>query len=572
LAVVDFDDDDGDGIADGRQSRAVPTADLVSFPAAGPLRVRSFSTPGAARVVLDGNPLLLGTVVVGDRAKLQALLPGRHTIELENGRLELRALQILALDGERRIVDFTSSHASFQRTPPDRLDHIDQATNDPDALRYLVVGHPQDLPDQVRIESRTEDGIRIDELRHAKLVNVPCPDGLGTGVSCRSTWPIRVVADAIDQAHPLVVDRSIRGELGGGLTIHAGTVAQQIRIGGPRRTKHGPIRRLRGDLTLSILRTWPGGAASLHARDEAAVAMARDQFEGASALWHQCGITFGPSDQAAIRIVDPPPPFLIAVGCNLGLPSSGGRIRLLVDGKNVNLEVPPGHTPEQTARRLAREIEARGLRVTRSSNARIGPGTFPVVDLLVRRNQAEPARVSVPSGKEASTDPTMPLCIGHVDLAQGLRHFLDVDSMTGTVEERTLLKWIDDGDPSTLEGVFLPAFASGGRIGESFIGNDRSSLRNLVLVDRAGVAASGASHTLAHELGHVLLDVPGHPDDYGVDKPTLLMDSDAANPTAFGPRRLTVPECERAFRQSGPKAPVVLLRPWPWKALAKPPR
>jgi hypothetical protein len=66
-----------------------------------------------------------------------------------------------------------------------------------------------------------------------------------------------------------------------------------------------------------------------------------------------------------------------------------------------------------------------------------------------------------------------------------------------------------------------------------------------------------------------LLDVPGHPDDYGLDQPTLLMDADAAIASAFGPRRLLVSDCERMWRQSGPGASVVLLRPWPFRALSK---
>ena len=40
------------------------------------------------------------------------------------------------------------------------------------------------------------------------------------------------------------------------------------------------------------------------------------------------------------------------------------------------------------------------------------------------------------------------------------------------------------------------------------------------------------------------------------------MDADAADATIFGPRRLTVQECERALRQSGPTAPVPLLDEW----------
>ena len=78
-----------------------------------------------------------------------------------------------------------------------------------------------------------------------------------------------------------------------------------------------------------------------------------------------------------------------------------------------------------------------------------------------------------------------------------------------------------------------------------------------------------ASFALAHELGHVLLDDPGHPDDFGVDAPTRLMDADAANASAYGPRRLIASECSRAVLQSGPGARLALLRPWPLGPLGR---
>jgi hypothetical protein len=45
------------------------------------------------------------------------------------------------------------------------------------------------------------------------------------------------------------------------------------------------------------------------------------------------------------------------------------------------------------------------------------------------------------------------------------------------------------------------------------------------------------------------------------------MDADATDPTIFGPRRLSVGECERALRESGPGAVVPLLDPWPMTRL-----
>jgi len=134
-----------------------------------------------------------------------------------------------------------------------------------------------------------------------------------------------------------------------------------------------------------------------------------------------------------------------------------------------------------------------------------------------------------------------------------------MDSMAGTLEERTLLKAIDRADPAQIQVVVVPLFKGGGRIGESFIASDRSSLRNIVVLDRAGIRARKSSLTLAHELGHVLMDLPGHPDDYGVDTPTLLMDSDAAEESPFGPRRISLDECARVIRESGPGSPLPLL-------------
>jgi hypothetical protein len=159
----------------------------------------------------------------------------------------------------------------------------------------------------------------------------------------------------------------------------------------------------------------------------------------------------------------------------------------------------------------------------------------------------------------SSTDATLSVNVGAVDLTDGLQHFGDTDSVAGTLEERALVKAVEDGDPRTIEVIVVPFFAGGGRIGESFIASDGSSMRNVVIIDRAGVRARRTSFTLAHELGHVILDEPGHPDDYGVDTPTLLMDSDASDSSPFGPRRLTVDECSRALKQAGPSARVPLL-------------
>jgi len=460
-------------------------------------------------------------------------------------------------------VDRQRSHASIERTPPERTaeDPTPGVLGDPDAIRFVLSGPKDELPTAVRVTSKSVADAEVDRLE-VTLVDTTCPPGLGP--VCRATPLLRVVTDDIDRNHPLVKDRSVRADVGGSLSVGpSGRTFGAIRVGGPRLTPVGPIARLRGKLRIIIVRHRPKGAPPFGTDDEGARTLARRQLGLANALWGQCGISFGEESDADIRIVDPPPTYLLALGCDVGLPSSGGDIRLRVDGRDVRAELRPRMPPRAAARVVARAIEQAGFGARVSENARIEPGADRTADVLVRRRDGQFAVIERPLDGRMTTDATMTACIGGVDLTDGLDHFVDVDAPAGTVEERALVKAFDDGDPSTIKVFMIPSFAGGGRIGESFIYADRSSVRNVVIEDRAGVRADRASFALAHELGHILLDMPGHPDDYGVDLPTLLMDSDAADPSAFGPRRITIGECARAFRQSGPRAPVPLLSVWP---------
>jgi hypothetical protein len=269
-------------------------------------------------------------------------------------------------------------------------------------------------------------------------------------------------------------------------------------------------------------------------------------------------MTFGPVSQMDVKLMSPPPAYLVALGDDVGLPASGGEIRLRVEGKPVVFSTKKGWSTRQAALELQRVAEKAGFAAAISENARIASGAAPSVDVALRRADGQLAAAELVS----SSDPTMSVAIGSVDLSDGLQHFGDTDSVAGTLEERALVKAIDDGDPRTIEVIVVPFFAGGGRIGESFIGSDGSSMRNVVIIDRAGVRARRTSLTLAHELGHVILDEPGHPDDYGMDTPTLLMDSDASDASPFGPRRLPVEDCARALRQSGPGSRTPLLTEW----------
>ncbi len=571
---VDRDDDDVDGKPDAEQDVVVPSTDLfeLSMPT-GKDRTIEVSG-GVVRVLVDGRPLAGSLVPAGARrVALQAVRPGRGEVRAFGRTRAIAALDVRPIDGQGRLVDPARSHASLERTPPERLP-VDPYANseDPDAVRFVVVGTPDDLPPFVRVAGRSPSGALVDRLDTMMLGSVPCPDGVGASLACGSTSPIRVVPDEIDRNHPTVRDRSVRGELGGALEIALLGEPRKLgglRVAGPRTSALGPLVRYRGVLRVFLVRPRPGGPPPVGGDDAGAMALARADVAQASALWGACGIGFGPPAETSISIVDPPRPHLVALGCDHGLPAAGGKVRVRVDGREIAVTLDKGTTPAGAARVLAASITAAGFSARISDNATIAAGARGSSDVLVRRKSGEPALVEPPASGPISTDPVLTACIGRVELEDGLQHFNDIDAIAGTVEERALIKALDDGDPSTIEVIVVPSFGGGGRIGESFIGADGGAIRNVLIEDRAALRADRASFALAHELGHVLLDEPGHPDDFGRDTPTRLMDADAANGTAFGPRRLLVDECVRALRQSGPTAAVPLLRPWPLSALGK---
>ncbi len=429
-----------------------------------------------------------------------------------------------------------------------------------DVLRWWAVGRIGATPHHVTVASVDHLGEHLDE-RQMALEPAACPADVTATAECRATAPLALVTEREPAARSRT---AIVASVGGRLRADAaGALGAELRVGGPRAGPVGPLRELRARLNVHLVRAAVRGMPPLGGNDEAALAMARDEITAASKAWQQCGLRFE-ADPARIRVVDPPPPHLVAIGCGGGTPSSGGRVALRVDGQDVVVSLRAGLTPLQAARRLAGALRAAQHDVTLSPNPTPSYGALPSVDLLLRRRRdGGLATVEVPSGAPLSTDATLGVCIGTVDLADGLTHFSDYDAAVGTLEERTLLKALDDGDPTTLEVVVIPAFGRAGRIGESFIDSPEGSIENFVVIDRMGVRARRLSSALAHELGHILLDVPGHPDDYGVDTPWSLMDSDAADATLLGPRRLTLGDCTRMLQQSGPGARHVVVEPVP---------
>lgn len=557
---ADRDDDDNDGVADADEPLDGASArDVKWFSTRHPARIEAPS--GHVVRVMRGRRVLSGAARV-TRFGLQGVHAGRAELRVGKLTLHLDVLQAMAFDEDGRRVSLAKSHASLSRVMPAALWPDPTAAHDADALRWMVVGPSGTLPGVVSFASTREDGKALDRLDGVPLVPCPCPAGVARGLECARTEPIRLSTDRIDRNHPASRGSSLLGEVGGRVVAERhGQKIASIRVGGPRHTAIGAIGRYQARLRVHVVRIARGGAPAIGGDTRGALALARAQVRAASDLWGQCGVDL--VSRASVNVVDPPPPYLLAIGCDLGQPASGGQVTFRAGARRFRVATRSGESPTAVAERVAAALRRAGLSAVVSPNAAIRSGALPSADVLVRTAGGRLATLSAERGAPLSSDPSLNVCLGVVNLADGLSHFGDFDSDAGTVEERTLVKAYDDGNPQTIDVFIVPSFARTGRIGESFVKTQGASIENVVIIDRTAIEAGARSNALAHELGHILLDMAGHPDDYGVDTPWLLMDSDADDPTIFGPRRLTVPECVRAVRQSGPGAPLPLLESVP---------
>ncbi len=571
VLYADLDDDDNDGRPDHLAQKLTGRVRAAVKRLGGELG-DLLQVDGEAARLFSGDQPLLGKSARGKSLGLQGVSVGESKLKFANGELSVQVLELRAYDTKGHPVDLARSHASISRVVPSLLveEHAGGGSDDPDALYWMVMGNPSFLPERLSLISTGAAGNELDSLSKVPLVPVSCPQGLPEH-QCRRTPAIRAVGDPVDRQHPAIRATSLLAEVGGRIAVRIDEAdAVSIRVGGPRQTALGPIERMRATVRTHVVRAAAGGTPPVGGDDAGAKALLAEELAIASGLWGQCGVHFGLPSELEIRVVDPPPPFMLAIGCDLGLPASGGALKFRANGVPIEVATHAGEPPSTVARRAVSALSAAGFSAVLSANAKIARGAQRTVDVLVYDAKGKHASLSRPHEGGLSTDPTLSVCLGEVDLADGLTHFSDYDAAAGTVEERALIKAFDDGDPTTIELFVIPSFAHSGRIGESFIYADGASVRNAVIVDRAGIRAGARSHTLAHEIGHILLDMPGHPDDYGVDMPSTLMDADAADATIFGPRRLSVAECERALRQSGPGTPAPLLSPWPLYEAANP--
>lgn len=531
ILAVDEDDDDDDGRSDAEQPDPPPDdAPRVRLRGEGPAEIDA----RGVRVLWAGRPLALpASIRLPAEVRLQAVGTDAHVV-LRQGRrearLEVTAIRMRFEDADGRPLDATTDALapSMQIPSDDTLPPDPETENarDARAFRLRLEGVPDGVPTRAILQAMDGDGrrSRLPVRLHRE------------GATLRSPW-LRLALDELDER---ASGRTLRAELRDRVEMEfMGGAAQSLRVGRPAH-ESGPLATRSVPIRVHVLRV--DGRPVVGGNDAGALAIARQQVEIANEVWGQCLLYF---ELAELRIEDPPTSAVLSIADGDGLPAAGGLIRFRADGQPVTVRTEPGESPLEVAERVRRALSERGFDAQVHRIPRTEYGAGPAADVVVR-SPAGRATLSQDGDHPLGTDARQRVRIGAVDLGDGLQEFDNRNSMGGTLEERALVIPTRGDEGGMLELYIVNGFTGGTRQGEAFIPGDRGPLHHTVIIDRRGVALGRSAWTAAHEIGHVLLDQPFHPDDLGPDRPWLLMDSNGNEPTVLGPKRLTPAECARA--------------------------
>src|SRR5262249_38705926 len=148
-----------------------------------------------------------------------------------------------------------------------------------------------------------------------------------------------------------------------------------------------------------MVRATAHGAPPMGGDGAGAIAVAQAEVARANAAWGACGVSFGAPQDLAVTIVDPPKPFLLALGCDHGLPARGGTGRVRADGRELKVLLAKGMLPAAAARVVAAAAEnTLGLTAVVSDNSVIGPGAYGSSDVLLRHPGGTLAEIEPPTG------------------------------------------------------------------------------------------------------------------------------------------------------------------------------
>ncbi len=217
-------------------------------------------------------------------------------------------------------VDLATSHASISRSLPAAIARRASDAPDEDAVsRGSSLDPKVSVPERLEITSTTVDDKPLDQLGEVATALASCPSFVAPGLECRVTPPIRATSDFIDRSHPDSAARSLRADVGGRIVVSlAGRPVTGLRVGGPRKSAVGPIDRYRARLRMRLVRLSPGGSPPIGGNDAAAMELGREEIPHHQRALGPVRMHFGADADLDVQVVDPPPPYLVAVGCTRG--------------------------------------------------------------------------------------------------------------------------------------------------------------------------------------------------------------------------------------------------------------
>lgn len=574
--ALDNDDDDDNGVSDATQESDIALEDLLALTVSSDSEL-TIQASGGARLVDNGRALPSPAVFrAGAVPRVLYLQGARASTSAREARVSFRTANGASQELSRTVVGLSVLHGDNSRVDAahDAVGVSHEITNAASLPRAATWQDSSTRdPDNIRIEVVDADSIALNATARLERVDDASGQVLGfladiplerprVGVAFRSPF-LRLVGDTIDREAPGVTSRVMQVALRDRVRVvypSVGGASQDVRVGRPG-DENGPLAARRGTLRVHILRVTRGGALSMGTNEASALAIGRNQVAIANEIWLQCSASFGAADQAFVQIVDPPPPALLAFADGDGLPAyGGGEIRFRIGTHRIGpVSTRPNAFPLETARDVALAVRRAGYRAEVYQNTATDFGAGPSADLVVRDNRGMPVAIEADGAFPYSTDTRQRVVRGELDLRDGLTEFDNMNATGGTLEERTMIRLIADADPATVDVFLINRFAEGTREGESFIEGDGASIVNTLILDRHGVFAERESWTQSHELGHILLNHPLHPDNVGRDRPWLLMDADASLGLVTGPKRLSWDECHRMTVESGVDAVPALM-------------